>query len=49
MQEIQYEDGTKSKEFFKSLFEALEDAKEKDKKKSIRKVTVTKIIPKKRK
>lgn len=47
MQEIEYEDGTKRKKFFESLFGALDDAKEevKDKEESVKKVTVTKIIP----
>lgn len=49
MQEIEYENGKKTKDYFDSLFEALEDAKEKDKIKPIKKVTVTRFIPKKRK
>lgn len=46
MQEIEYEDGEKTKEYFDSLFEALEDTKQKAMIKPIKKVTVTMIDPK---
>ena len=46
MQEIKYEDGTKSKEFFKSMFDALEDTKKKAVLKPIAKVTITMVKPK---
>ena len=45
MQEIEYEDGTKTREFHNSLLEALEDTKEKARKKSIKSVKITMIIP----
>jgi len=45
MQEIIYQDGTKTNEELKSLGDSLEDAKKKAKKKKIKKVTVTMIIP----
>lgn len=49
MQEIHYKDGTKTKEFFDSMFDALDDAKEKAKfGKTVKKVIVTRVIPKKR-
>ena len=48
MQEIEYEDGTKTKEFFGSMFEALDDSKAKAAKKAIKKVTITKTTVKKR-
>lgn len=47
MQEITYEDGTKTKEFFKSMFDALEDTKQKAMLlKPIKKVTITMVDPK---
>lgn len=54
MQEIEYEDGTKTKEYFDSIFGALDDLKEKAREKTIKKVTITMVdpklvIPKKRK
>lgn len=49
MQEITYEDGTKTKKKFNSILEALKDAEEKSESKPIRKLTITRIIPKKRK
>ena len=48
MQEIEYEDGTKTKEAFNSFFEALEDAEEKAKKKTIKQLKITMIIPSKK-
>lgn len=48
MQEITYEDGTKTKEFFDSLFDALDDAKEKALKKPIKKVKIQAVIPNKK-
>lgn len=48
MQEIIYEDGIKTKEFFDSLFDALDDGKEKAKKKPIKEIKVTAIIPSKK-
>ena len=48
MQEIEYEDGTKTKEFFGSMFEALDDSKAKAAKKAIKKVMITKTTVKKR-
>jgi len=49
MQEIEYEDGTKKKEFFATLEEAMKDARQKAKKKPIRKLTITKTTVKERK
>lgn len=49
MQETKYQDGTETKEFFKSMFDALEDAKQKDKKNPIKSLKVTMVIPKNRK
>ena len=46
MQEIEYEDGAKTRELFDSLSGALEDAKQKAKKKRIKKITITKVEPK---
>lgn len=48
MQEIQYEDGTKTKKLFESMFGALDDATRRALQKPIKKVTITKIIPKKK-
>ena len=48
MQEIEYEDGTKTKKRFEDLVKALDDAKERELLKPIKKVTITKIIPKKK-
>jgi len=48
MQEIEYEDGTKTKEFFGSMFEALDDSKAKAAKKAIKKVMITKTTVKKK-
>ena len=48
MQEIKYQDGTKSKEKFKSFDEAIEDAKEKAKKKPIKELKITLMIPSKK-
>lgn len=48
MQEIEYEDGTKTKKEFKTFFEALIDAEEKAKKKQINVLKITRIIPGKR-
>jgi len=49
MQEIEYEDGTKTKKFFDSFCSALDDSKVKALNKGINKVTITRVIPKKRK
>lgn len=49
MQEIEFEDGTKTKKYFKDFFDALDDAKKRDVEKPIKKVTVTKVIPNKKK
>ena len=50
MQEIVYEDGTKTKKKFKTILAAITDAEEKAKKKQIKSLKVTRIIPgKKRK
>ena len=48
MQEIEYEDGEKTKEEFKSFFEALIDAEKKAKKKPIKSLKITRIIPSKK-
>ena len=48
MQEIEYGDGTKKKEFFDSIFGAIIDAKIKAAKKPIKKLTITKTTIKKR-
>lgn len=48
MQEIEYEDGEKTKKRFESFAEALDDTKRKALQKPIEKVTITKVIPKKR-
>lgn len=48
MQEIEYEDGTKTKKKFDSFSEALIDAEEKAKKKPIKTLRVTRIIPSKK-
>ena len=49
MQEIKYQDGTKTKELFNSFEEAVEDAKEKAKKKPIKALKITLRIPGKKK
>ena len=50
MQEIKYEDGAETKELFNSFEEALDNTKQKAKKKPIKKLTITAVIPgKKRK
>jgi len=49
MQEIEYEDGTKTKERFENFITALDDAQKRALLKPVKKVTVTKITPKKRK
>jgi len=46
MQKTEYEDGTKTKEFFMTMLDALEDAKRKDQEKPIKKVTITMVKPK---
>lgn len=48
MQEIQYEDGTKRKKSFKSFLEAINDAGKEEKKKPIKKLIVTRVIPSKK-
>ena len=48
MQEIEYEDGTKTKKFFDTFFGALNDSFAKAAKKSIKKITITKTTVKKR-
>ena len=48
MQEIKYEDGTKERESFGTLEEAIENAGEKAKKKKIKRLTITRIIPNKK-
>ena len=45
MQEIEYEDGEKTKKKFDSFLEALEDAGEKEKIKPIKKLKITRVIP----
>jgi len=45
MQEIEYKDGEKTKKVFNSLNEAIDDAKEKAGKKPIKKLTITAMIP----
>lgn len=45
MQEIEYEDGEKTKEKFKTFAEALIDAEKKEKKRPIKSLKVTRIIP----
>ena len=49
MQEIKYEDGTKEREFFDTFEKAIKNAKEKNKKKNIKKLTITRVIPNKKK
>jgi len=49
MQEIKYEDGTETKELFNSFEDALEDAKQKNKKNPIKKLEINLTIPSKRK
>ena len=46
MQEIEYEDGTKTKKFFDSFFEACQDTYANAVKKGINKVTITKTTVK---
>ena len=48
MQEIEYEDGEKTKEEFPSFLEALKDAEEKEKKRPIKRLKITRIIPSKK-
>lgn len=48
MQEIEYEDGTKTKKKFDSFFDALIDAEEKAKKKQINVLKITRLIPSKK-
>ncbi len=48
MQTIEYEDGTKTKKKFVSIFAAITDAKEKAKQKQIKSLKITRIIPRKR-
>lgn len=48
MQEITYEDGSKTKEIFDSFEDALEDAKKKGAKKPIKKLMITMVTPSKR-
>ena len=45
MQEIKYQDGSKSKVTFDSFDEAVEDAKKKAKKKPIKELKITMMIP----
>jgi len=49
MQEIHYEDGKKIKKYFDSFFDAIDDAKEKAIEKKVKKITITRVIPKKKK
>ena len=49
MQEIQYEDGEKTKKKFTSIIAAISDAGEKSKQKQIKSLKITRIIPRKRK
>ena len=48
MQEIEYEDGIKTRNLFNTLEEAIKDAEGKAKKKKIKKLTITRIIPSKK-
>lgn len=48
MQEIEYEDGIKTKKKFESVLEAIIDAEEKAVKKSIKRLKITRIIPSKK-
>ena len=48
MQEIEYEDGTKTKEKFASFLDAIKDAEEKAEKKLIKELKITRIIPSKK-
>ena len=48
MQEIEYEDGKRTKEEFKSILVAIRDAEEKAKKKQINVLKITRLIPSKR-
>ena len=45
MQQIEYEDGEKTKKLFKSMLEAIEDAEEKEKKRPIKKLVIKRFIP----
>lgn len=45
MQEIEYENGEKTKEKFASFLDALKDAEKKEKKKPIKKLKITRLIP----
>lgn len=49
MQTIEFMDGTKREKEYKFLRDALGDAMKQDRKNPIKKVTVTRVIPKKRK
>jgi len=49
MQEIKYQDGSKSKELFNSFDEAIEDAKKKAQKEPIKELKITLMIPGKKK
>lgn len=48
MQEIRYEDGTKTKKTFASFLDALKDAEEKEKEKPIKKLIIKRLIPSKK-
>lgn len=48
MQEIEYEDGTKTKEMFLSFEAALKDAERKSRTNTINKLKITRIIPSKK-
>ena len=48
MQEIEYEDGTKTKKKFASFLDALKDAEEKEEKKPIKKLVIKRLIPSKK-
>ena len=48
MQTIEYENGTKTKKKFKTIFAAITDAGEKAKTKQIKSLKITRIIPSKK-
>jgi len=48
MQEIEYEDGEKQKKEFKTFWDALIDAEKKEKKRPIKSLKITRIIPSKK-
>lgn len=48
MQTIEYEDGTKTKKKFKTIFAAISDTEEKAKQKRIKSLKITRIIPSKK-